>query len=121
MPPLIPHDLGRLYRQHAPALRLYARQWPGCAEDLVQDAFVALARQDRPPEQVVPWLFQVVRNAAAAAARSAMRRRKRETAVCVPEAWFTPADDRLDAADAARALADLPFEHREVIVGTLWC
>jgi RNA polymerase sigma-70 factor (ECF subfamily) len=120
MPPLTPHDLGRLYRQHAPALRLYARQWPSCAEDLVQDAFVALARQNRPPEQVVPWLYQVVRNGATAVARLAARRRRRETVASVPEAWFSPTDDRLDAADAARALADLPLENREVIVARLW-
>ena len=69
--PLTPHDLGRLYRQHAPALRLFARQWPGCAEDAVQDAFVSLARQEPPPMQIVPWLYQVVRNNAKAATRSA--------------------------------------------------
>jgi RNA polymerase sigma-70 factor (ECF subfamily) len=120
MPPLTPHDLGRLYRQHAPALRLYARQWPGSAEDLVQDAFVALARQNPPPDQVLPWLYHVVRTGAAAAARSAFRRRRRESAASAPEAWFTPADDRLDAAEAARALADLPLENREVIVARLW-
>jgi RNA polymerase sigma factor (sigma-70 family) len=120
MPPLTPHDLGRLYRQHAPALRLYARQWPGSADDLVQDAFVALARQNPPPGQPLPWLYQVVRNGATAAARSAARRRRRESVVSVSEAWFTPADDRLDAADAARALADLPLENREVIVARLW-
>lgn len=120
MPPLTPHDLGRLYRQQAPALRLYARQWPGFAEDAVQDAFVALARQDPPPGRILPWLYQVVRNNAAAEGRSAARRRRRETAAGAPEAWFAPTDDRLDAADAARALAGLPLESREVIVARLW-
>lgn len=120
MPPLTPHELGRLYRQHAPALRLYARQWRGCAEDVVHDAFVALARQNKPPDQVVPWLYHVVRTGAAAAARSAIRRRRREGAVSTPEAWFAPADDRLDAGIAAHALADLPLELREVIVARLW-
>ena len=120
MPPLTPHDLGRLYRQHAPALRLYARQWPGCAEDVVQDAFVALARQCPPPERSLPWLYRVVRNGATATARSAIRRRRREAVASAPEAWLTSADDRLDAADAARALAELPLENREVIVARLW-
>src|SRR5438270_2255217 len=105
MPPLTPHDLGRLFRQHAPALRLYARQWPGAADDVVQDAFVTLARQSPPPEQVLAWLYRVVRNGAVAAARSAARRRRREGAASAPEAWFMAADERLDAADAARALA----------------
>ena len=85
MPSIEPDALGRLYRQHAPALRLYARQWPGAGEDLVQDAFVKLARQSPPPEQVLPWLYRVVRNGAlrrkpgghppAAARRSGQRAR----------------------------------------------
>jgi RNA polymerase sigma factor (sigma-70 family) len=120
MPPLTPHDLGLLYRQHAPALRLYARQWPGCADDIVQDAFVALARQSPPPDSVAPWLYHVVRTGAAAVARSTARRRRREGVASNPEAWFAATDDRLDAADAARALADLPLEFREVIVARLW-
>src|SRR5690349_17508979 len=120
MPPLTPHDLGRLYRQHAPALRLFARQWPHCADDVVQDAFVALARQSPPPEQVLAWLYRVVRTGALTAARSAGRRRRREGAASSPEAWFAPADDRLDAQDAARALAGLPLDLREVIVARLW-
>jgi RNA polymerase sigma-70 factor (ECF subfamily) len=120
MPPLAPSELGRLYRQHAPALRLYARQWPGCGEDLVQDAFVSLGRASPPPDQVVAWLYHVVRTGALAAARSAARRWRREGAVSKPEAWFAAHDDRLDAAEAARALADLPLESREVIVARLW-
>ncbi len=77
MRPLDPETLGRLYRRHAPALRLYARQWPGAGDDLVQEAFVRLARQCPPPEQVLPWLYRVVRNAALAAHRAAGRRRRR--------------------------------------------
>ncbi len=120
MPPLTPHDLGRLYRQHAPALRLYVRQWPDCAEDIVQDAFIALARQSPPPEQAAAWLYRVVRNKAVASVRSTVRRRRRENAASAPEAWLGTADDRLDAAAAARALASLPLELREVIVARLW-
>jgi RNA polymerase sigma-70 factor (ECF subfamily) len=52
---IAPEELGRLYREHAGALRLYARQWPEGDEDLVQDAFVKLAQQSPPPEQVLPW------------------------------------------------------------------
>src|SRR4051794_32392411 len=112
MPPLDPETLGRLYRRHAPALRLFARQWPG-DEDFVHDAFLALARQIPPPERVLPWLYRVVRNAALAACRADARRQKREAAAGVPEAWFGRADDRIDAQDAARLLADLPLDERE--------
>lgn len=115
-----PMVLGRLYRQHAPALRLYARQWGDSGEDLVQEAFVRLAQQSPPPEQVLPWLYCVVRNAALMAQRSAARRRQREQRASKPEAWFTTAEDRLDADEAAQLLAELPLELREVIVPRLW-
>lgn len=115
-----PTVLGRLYRQHAPALRLYARQWGGSAEDLVQEAFVRLAQQTPPPEQVLPWLYRVVRNAALEAQRRAARRRQREQRVSAPEAWFAAAEERLDADEATRLLAELPLELREVIVARLW-
>ncbi len=77
MPRIAPEELGRLYREHAAALRLYVRQWPGGDEDLVQDAFVKLAQQSPAPEQVLPWLYRVVRNGALAAGRGEARRRRR--------------------------------------------
>ena len=49
MPRIAPDELGRLYREHARALCLYARQWPDGDEDLVQDAFVKLAQQAHAP------------------------------------------------------------------------
>jgi RNA polymerase sigma-70 factor (ECF subfamily) len=115
-----PTVLGQLYRQHAAALRLYARQWGSSAEDLVQSAFVRLAQQAPPPLQVLPWLYRVVRNEALAAHRTAVRRRQREERAGTCEAWFSPAEDRLDADEAVRRLAELPLELREVIVARLW-
>src|SRR5215470_9798387 len=106
--PLPPDILGRLYRQHAPALRLYARQWSASGEDVVHDAFVQLARQDELPGRVVPWLYSTVRNAAFAAHRSTWRRRHREDAARIDEAWFSRTDDRLDADEATRLLSELP-------------
>jgi len=120
MRPIEPTVLGRLYREHAPALRLYARQWGGGAEDLVQNAFVCLAQQAPPPERILPWLYRVVRNEALAALRSPARRRQREERAGTPEAWFSAAEDRLDADEATRRLAELPLELREVIVARLW-
>jgi RNA polymerase sigma-70 factor (ECF subfamily) len=120
MPPIAREELGRLYRRHAPALRLYARQWVDGGEDLVHDAFVVLARQVPSPARVLPWLYRVVRNAALADRRAAARRRRREAIAGTAEAWFSRADDRLDAAAAARMLAELSLEQREVIVARLW-
>ncbi|HLW64836.1 MAG TPA: sigma-70 family RNA polymerase sigma factor [Gemmataceae bacterium] len=120
MPPLEPTVLGQLYRQHAPALRLYARQWGSSAEDLVQTAFVRLAEESPPPERVVPWLFAVVRNEALSTLRSANRRRKRELQRSNPESWFDAMDNRLDAVEIAAALAKVPLELREVVVARIW-
>jgi RNA polymerase sigma-70 factor (ECF subfamily) len=56
MPRITPEELGRLYREHAPALRLYARQFAAGDEDLIQDAFVKLAQASITPEHVLAWL-----------------------------------------------------------------
>jgi RNA polymerase sigma-70 factor (ECF subfamily) len=101
-------------------LQLYARQWGGSAEDIVQEAFMRLAQQVPQPEQVLPWLYRVVRNEALANHRTASRRRERERRASTPEAWFSTAEDRLDAGEATRLLAELPLELREVIVARLW-
>src|SRR5947209_540450 len=120
MPRIAPEELGRLYREHAHALRLYARQWPAGEEDLVQDAFIKLAQQSPLPDQVLPWLYRVIRNGALAAHRGEVRRRRRQDRVSTPEVWFETADEQIDGLDATRMLAELPLEQREVVVARLW-
>jgi RNA polymerase sigma-70 factor (ECF subfamily) len=115
-----PEILGRLFDEHASALVLYARQWCEAAEDVVQEAFLALAGQRTAPERVVPWLYLVVRNGALAAARGERRRRRREARASGGEAWFASADDRIDGRNAQALLAELEPEIREVIVARLW-
>jgi RNA polymerase sigma factor (sigma-70 family) len=120
MPPIAPEELGRLYREHAPALRLYVRQWPSGDEDLVQDAFVKLAQQAPAPQQVLPWLYAVIRNAALAASRGEARRRRRQDRASAAEVWFSAAEDRIDGQEATRLLAELPLEQRELVVARIW-
>ncbi len=115
-----PNLLASLFDAHAAALALYARQWSDGPEDIVQEAFVKLARQRPPPDRAVPWLYRVVRNCAIAASRGARRRKRRETLASGRESWFASADDRIDAQDATRLLADLDPETREVIVARVW-
>jgi RNA polymerase sigma factor (sigma-70 family) len=116
-----PAELARLIEVHAAPLVLYARQWCDEPEDVVQEAFVKLACQSRPPQDPVAWLYPVVRHAALDAARSARRRQRRESAVARPERWFVePAVDGLDAQAAVAALQRLPVEQREVIVARHW-
>src|SRR5438309_2325962 len=73
-----PELLGRLLDQHASALVLYARQWCTAPEDVVQEAFLKLVAQPKPPASPVAWLYRVVRNGALSAARAARRRRHHE-------------------------------------------
>src|SRR5262249_32553780 len=104
---ITPEELGRLYREHAPALRLYARQWPAGDGGPGQGPFVKLAQQAPPPGQVLPWLYRVVRNGALAAGRGEARRRRRQDRASAAEAWFAATEDRLDGREATRLLAEL--------------
>jgi RNA polymerase sigma-70 factor (ECF subfamily) len=114
--------LSRLLDEHSAALVLYAQQWCDGPEDVVQEAFVRLMRQRPVPDNVVGWLYHVVRNLAISAARKSGRRARHEAAAATGrQPWFEPAaDDALDAAGAVAALASLPVEEREVIVLRLW-
>jgi RNA polymerase sigma factor (sigma-70 family) len=116
-----PTDFARLIDGHAPALVLYARQWCDAPEDVIQDAFLKLFRRSRPPEDVVAWLYRVVRNGALDAAKIARRRQRRESAAARQVRWFVePEVNGLDAETAAAALERLAPERREVIVAHHW-
>ena len=87
---------------------------------MVQDAFVKLSRIKTEPENILPWLFRVVRNAAINAGRNDRNRRKLEARSSESEAWFASQDDRIDAQEATRSLAELDLEIREVLIARFW-
>ena len=64
MNPVGPELLARLLDEHGAALTLYARQWCQTPEDVVQEALLQLIRQPAAPENLVGWLYRVVRNGA---------------------------------------------------------
>jgi RNA polymerase sigma-70 factor (ECF subfamily) len=115
-------QFGQLVDEHAAALMLYARQFCAAPEDVVQDAFLKLFRQDPAPAPIMPWLYRVVRNRAISAARSDWRRRRRETqAAREAPAWFQSRSHALvDGVEATAALQSLPAEQREAITLHLW-
>jgi len=118
-----PDQLAELVDRYAAALVLYARQWCDSPEDVVQTALLKLCRLRTPPDNLVPWLYRVVRNGAIDASRAARRRHKYEAAAAdIAPKWFAPSYDPtgLDARAAALALADLAVETREIIVMHLW-
>jgi RNA polymerase sigma factor (sigma-70 family) len=120
--PLEPELLGRLLDRYADRLELYARQLCNCPEDAVQEAFVELARRPSLPEDLLPWLYRVVRNKAISASRSLRRRKLHERqAAGQHRAWFEPSSgDVLDAATTVRVLKELPPIEREVVVTRIW-
>jgi RNA polymerase sigma factor (sigma-70 family) len=117
-----PELLGQLLDRHAPALTLLARQWCAAADDVVQEAFVRLARQKECPSDPVAWLYRVVRNGAITAGRAESRRRRHEqVASAAARGWFEDeAEAMIDAQAAANALAQVPLDEREVIVAHVW-
>ena len=117
-----PEFLARLMDEHSAALVLYARQWCASPEDAVQDALMQLVREPQKPDNVVGWLYRVVRNRAISASRAAGARSRHEAAAAFRgEPWFAPADeDRLDGEAAAQVLTQLPLPQRETIVARIW-
>jgi RNA polymerase sigma-70 factor (ECF subfamily) len=115
--------LAELVDRHAAALVLFARQWCFVPDDVVQTAFLKLARQRTPPDNPAAWLYRVVRNGAIVAARAARRRQKYETrAAELSPAWFLPTEDPagLDGRTVTAALTSLPEEIRSILVAHLW-
>ena len=118
-----PADVTEWFEAHAAALVLYAGQWltGGLAEDAVQEVFVRLMAQARPPDNVKAWLFRAVRNEAISRWRSSRRTADRERRLAAPEKWFEPSGaDPIDAKTAARAIQELPEEQREAVVLRIW-
>jgi RNA polymerase sigma factor (sigma-70 family) len=114
-------EVARLIDTHSAPLVLYARQWCDAPEDVVQEAFIKLVRQRRPPEDAVAWLYRVVRNGALDEAKMARRRLRRESAAVRPVRWFVePEVDGLDAETAVAALEGIAPERREVVVAHHW-
>src|SRR5215213_4140157 len=107
-------ELGELLDRHGAGLGLYARQWTSQADDVVQEAFVALVRLPGRPERPGAWLFGTVRRLALMAARSQRRRARHELGAALPEvSWFdTSAEAHLDGEAATAALRELADAER---------
>ncbi len=118
------------YRQLAPKLLLFARQWLPCqadAEDVVQTAFVKFWRHrpDAAPEHY-PLLYSAVRTSALDYLRGNDRRTRRENDpdTGIPrddEVFFdSTVEQRENAVLVESAMRHLPAEQREVLVLRVW-
>jgi RNA polymerase sigma-70 factor (ECF subfamily) len=116
--------LAREIGESAAALVLYARQWldAATAEDVVQNALVALLSQRRAPHNLRAWMYRAVRNGAIDSGRATSRRRRREQSVAqTRRGWFLPhLDAVLDAQIAEESLRKLSPDLREVVLLRIW-
>ena len=107
-----------LYAQLRAIARRVGRD-AGAAEDMVQEALLAAVlagRTDFDAADTARWLSGTVRNQARMAARSAVRRRRRETSW---QAQAAPAPSKTEPADTATLLASLPASLKAVAALTL--
>jgi RNA polymerase sigma factor (sigma-70 family) len=102
----------------SPALILWARNWCGTPEDVVQVAFCKLAAVRSWPDDPVAWLYRVVRNGAMDAGKAERRRKHREERAARSECWFN--EDTPDAEQLTKQLQALPDDQREAIVMKHW-
>ena len=113
--------LEQLYDTKAAELILYGRALGlghAEAEDVLQEAFVALMDQAERPKQPDHYLIRSFRNRALNYRRSLWRRFTRELE---SHHWFekSPQESPLER-EAMKCLAELPVEQREVIVLKIW-
>jgi RNA polymerase sigma-70 factor (ECF subfamily) len=120
--PIRSNEIESLYRQHGPALLLFAAAITGersRAQDAVHQVFLKLIK-DGGLGQVLDkkaYLFACVRNAVLNEVKS----QQRNTAVDPQSVWFNPPDrDYARELNLRRALSTLPDDQRQVIVLHIW-
>jgi RNA polymerase sigma-70 factor, ECF subfamily len=111
----------RFYKAKAAGLILYGRALGlghGEAEDVVHETFLAVMRLPEFPREAENYFIRAYRNRALNYKRSLWRRVSRELE---SDRWFERSGEENAAAEeAAKALAELPLEQREVIVLKIW-
>ncbi len=117
-----PHDLEQIMRDHGAALELFAAQWTNQPEDCVQEALLQLVRERTVPDNVLAWLYRVVRNRAISWQRSSWRRRRRESVVATQRPLWSlpPGWEATELEEVTRALGAIDPELREVVVARIW-
>jgi len=92
----------------------------GAGEDVVQQAFIALARQSLEPSNPVAWLYRTSRNLAINEQKQSQRRKRRHQALARTEEQPSSVWQNSEAAELAERLAKLPDDLRQVVVARIW-
>lgn len=122
MTELSPDIWNSLLQRYSRPLAIYAAQFSIDGDDVVQETFLELFQQPTAPENVVAWLYKVVRHKSISAIRSNRRRQQREQQKSQRSAnWFEEhPDEQLDAREITKQLQGLPDDQREVLVLKIW-
>ncbi len=117
-------QLQELYRHHAAALVLFARQWCRAPDDALQEAMWELSQCEPPPDDPVAWLYTTTKRRAMNISRSESRRQQHQIRVAeVRREWFAE-DPGLRHQDLAEVVAIglecLTESEREVVVARVW-
>lgn len=114
------HQLSQILDQHWGPLLVWVGRTDGIAEDVVQQAFVALAAQDQQPSNPVAWLYTASRNIAINERRKLHRTHIRHQSVAKSEVQSCDPWQSAQTAELAEQLELLPNELRETVVAHLW-
>lgn len=115
-------EIEALYRQHGPALLLFAGALSGehgRAQDAVQEVFLKLLETNglRNAVDAKAYLFACVRNAVL----NDRKRRQRDIALDPECSWFEPPNrDYTAELNLRRTLTGLPDDQREVTILHIW-
>lgn len=120
---MLPFDqLAKAWEEYADRLLLIARSFGDLGEDAVQEAFLALSRQRRLPDEPLAWLVKVARNQVLQWNRSQKRRSQRHINRAVDVAWLEPSETNefIDVAEVTVAIQQLPLPLAEIVTMHLW-
>ena len=119
---MLPFDqLSKAWDEYADRLLLIARSFGKLGEDAVQEAFIALSRQPKMPDEPLAWLVRVTRNQVLQWNRSDQRRAQRHIARATDVAWFQNVErENMEVLEVCEALKKLPTDLSEVVTMHLW-
>ena len=118
-----PNEIATLWHKYADGLGLLIRaRCAADADDVVQEAYMRLARQPSLPDDPSAWLARTARNLAIDLSRQAKRRRKREEEYSETQVTWVEPEVTLgvSAEEVTQALRQLTCEEHEILVAHIW-
>lgn len=115
-----PETLAELIDRHWAPLVAWVGPTDRAAEDVVQQAFIALSAQQVSPENPAAWLYKTSRNLAINERKQRERRRVRQAKAARAERQPCDVWRNSEAAELAEHLDRLPDGAREIVVARIW-